>query len=173
MCVRWYLRYSLSYRDLEEIMAERGLSVDHSTIWSWVQRYAAIWNERMRRELRRSNGSWRVDETYVRIAGIWTYLYRAVDSAGQTMDFMLSARRDLKAAQMFLRRALTAGHHSRPRVINVDGHPAYPRAVHELQQTGELGRHCQCRTSPYLNNIIEQDHRFIKNGLRQASASGR
>jgi transposase-like protein len=90
LCVRWYLRYSLSYRDLEEMMAERGLSVDHVTIWRWVQRYAPLLNQRLRRELRHPNRSWRVDETYVRVAGKWTYLYRAVDSCGETIDFMLS-----------------------------------------------------------------------------------
>lgn len=88
--MRWYLRYSLSYRDLEEMMAERGLSLDHSTIWRWVQRYAPILNQRIRRELRRRNGSWRVDETYIRVAAKWTYLYQAVDSDGNTIDFMLS-----------------------------------------------------------------------------------
>jgi IS6 family transposase len=98
----------------------------------------------------------------VRIAGKWAYLYRGIDSAGETIDFMLSPHRDLIAARPFLRRALTASHGSRPRVINVDGHPAYPRAVSELQQAGELSRRCRCRRSPYLNNIIEQDHRFIK-----------
>jgi len=143
-------------------MAERGLSVDHVTIWRWVQRYAPVLNQRIRRELRRSNGSWRVDETYVRIAGNWTYLYRAIDSAGETIDFMLSTKRDLNAAHLFLRRALAASHVSRPRVINVDGHPAYPRAITELKQTVELGHRRRCRTSPYLNNIIEQDHRFVK-----------
>ena len=80
LCVRWYLRYSLSYRDLKEMMAERGLAVDHVTIWRWVQRYAPILNERLGRERRRTNRSWRVDETYVRVAGNWVYLYRAVDS---------------------------------------------------------------------------------------------
>ena len=88
LCVRWYLRYSLSYRDLKEIMAERNLSVDHVTIWRWVQRYAPVLNQRIRRELRRPNRSWRVDETYVRVAGNWAYRYRAVDSAGETIDFM-------------------------------------------------------------------------------------
>src|ERR1022692_5339504 len=91
LCVRWYLRYSLSYRDLEEIMAERGLSVDHVTIWRWVQRYGPILNQRIRRQLRSPNRSWRVDETYVRVAGVWAYLYRAVDSAGGNLDFILSA----------------------------------------------------------------------------------
>jgi IS6 family transposase len=146
LCVRWYLRYSLSYRDLEEIMAERSLSVDHDTIWRWVQRYAPILNHRIRRELRRPNRSWRVDETYVRVAGSWAYRYRAVDSAGETIDFMLSPNRDLTAAKLFLQLALSAGNGIGPRVINVDGHPAYARAITELKQSGELGRRCHCRT---------------------------
>src|SRR6516225_8178231 len=112
--------------------------------------------ERLRRELRHPNRSWRVDETYVRVAGKWAYLYRAVDSAGDTIDFMLSPKRDLTAARLFLRLALTGTGGIRPRVINVDGHPAYARAIAELKQTGELGRRCRCRPSPYLNNIIEQ-----------------
>jgi transposase-like protein len=161
LCVRWYLRYSLTYRDLEEIMAERGLSVDHVTIWRWVQRYAPVLNRRMRREMRHPNRSWRVDETYVKVAGEWAYLYRAVDSAGETIEFILSPKQDLIAATMFLRLALS-GQGPRPRVINVDGHPAYASAVADLKQTGELSRRCRCRTAPYLNNIIEQDHRFIK-----------
>jgi transposase-like protein len=105
--------------------------------------------------------SWRVDETYIKVAGKWAYLYRAVDSSGETIEFMLSPKRDLIAAKLFLRLALSAGGPP-PRVINVDGHPAYAGAIAELQQTGELGRRCRCRTAPYLNNIIEQDHRFIK-----------
>jgi transposase-like protein len=142
-------------------MAERGLSVDHVTIWRWVQRYAPVLNQRIRREIRRPNRSWRVDETYVKVAGNWAYLYRAVDSAGETIEFMLSPKRDLIAAKLFLRLALS-GVGRPPRVINVDGHPAYASAVAELKQTGELGRRCRCRTAPYLNNVIEQDHRFIK-----------
>jgi len=161
LCVRWYLRYSLTYRDVEEIMAERGLSVDHVTIWRWVQRYAPVLNQRIRREIRRPNRSWRVDETYVKVAGSWAYLYRAVDSAGETIEFMLSPKRDLIAAKSFFRLALSGGGR-RPRVINVDGHPAYASAIAELKQSGELGRHCRCRTAPYLDNVIEQDHRFIK-----------
>jgi IS6 family transposase len=161
LCVRWYLRYSQTYRDLEEIMSERGLSVDHVTIWRWVQRYAPVLNQRLRREMRRPKRSWRVDETYVKVAGNWAYLYRAVDSAGETIEFMLSLKRDLIAAKLFLRLALSSGV-PRPRVINVDGHPAYATAIADLKQTGELGRRCRCRTAPYLNNIIEQDHRFIK-----------
>jgi transposase-like protein len=161
LCVRWYLRYPLSYRDLEEMMAERGLSVDHSTIARWVLHYAPILNRRIRREMRQPNRSWRVDETYVRVAGKWTYLYRAIDSAGDTIDFLLSPNRDLIAAKGFLRLALSAGH-IQPRVINVDGHPAYASAIGELKREGELGRGCRCRQSHYLNNIVEQDHRFVK-----------
>ena len=131
-------------------MAERGLSVDHVTIWRWVQRYAPVLNQRIRRELRRPNRSWRVDETYIKVAGNWTYLYRAVDSAGKTIEFMLSPKRDLIAAKLFLRLALSCGD------------PAYPSAIAELKQSGELSRRCRCRTAPYLNNVIEQDHRFIK-----------
>ena len=109
-------------------MAERGLSVDHVTIWRWVQRYAPILNQRIRRELRSPNRSWRVDETYVKVAGKWAYLYRAVDSAGETIEFMMSPNRDLIAAKLFLQLALSRGGPS-PRVINVDGHPAYPSAI--------------------------------------------
>src|SRR5690349_7657818 len=101
--------------------------------------------------VRRPNRSWRVDETYVRVAGRWTYLYRAIDSAGNTIDFLLSPNRDLTAAKGFLQLALSAVP-VRPRVINVDGHPAYATAVAELKVSGELSRKCRCRPSPYLNN---------------------
>jgi IS6 family transposase len=101
LCVRWYLRFGLSFRNLKEIMAERNLTVDHVTIWRWVQRYAPELHRRCRRELRMTNRSWRVDETYLRVAGQWTYLYRAVDSSGATIDFLLSPRRDSAAAKRF------------------------------------------------------------------------
>src|SRR3569833_1985570 len=105
LCVRWYLRSPLSFRQLEEIMAERNLAVDHVTIWRWVQWYAPELNRRCRPELRNTNRSWRVDETYCRVAGKWTYLYRAVDSAGDTIEFLLSAKRDAVAAKRFLLRS--------------------------------------------------------------------
>ena len=161
LCVRWYLRYSLSYRDLEE-MTERGVSVDHSTIGRWVLRYAPILNERLRRHLRRPGGSWRVDETYVRVKGVWTYLYRAIDSTGDTIDFLLSPKRDAVAAKLFLQLTLRNGAQIRPRVINVGGHQAYAQAITELKRNGELGPRCRYRRCPYLNNVVEQDHRFIK-----------
>jgi len=162
LCVRWYLRYPLSYRDLKEIMAERNLSVDHTTIWRWVQRYAPELNQRVRRELKKTGGSWRVDETYICIAGQWRYLYRAVDSRGDTIDFYRSEKRDATAAKLFLQKALAGQNHPRPRVINVDGNPSYPKVVKQLREAGKLGRRCRCRTCPYLNNIVEQDHRAVK-----------
>ena len=140
LCVRWYLRYPLSFRQLEEIMAERNLAVDHVTIWRWVQRYAPELNRRCRPELRNTNRSWRVDETYCRVAGKWTYLYRAVDSSGAAMDFLRSAKRDVAAAKRFLQRALRSPGHPRPRVINVDRNPSYPRSIAELKETGDLRR---------------------------------
>jgi len=117
---------------------------------------------RLGRERRHPNRSWRVDETYVRVAGNWVYLYRAVDSAGDTIDFLLSPNRDLVAAKQFLQLALRRSGEVRPRVINVDRHPAYVSAIAELKESGELGRRCRCRPSQYMNNVLEQDHRFIK-----------
>jgi transposase-like protein len=122
-----------------------------------VQHYAPLLNQRLRRELRRPNASWRMDETHIKVAGKWAYLYRVVDSVGDTIDFMLSPARDLMAARLFLRLAWSGTDGIRPRVINADGHPAYARAIAELKQSGELGRRCCCRPSPYLNNIIERE----------------
>ena len=119
LCARWYLRYSLSYRNLEEMMNERGLSVDHTTIYRWVQAYGLELEKRCRPHLRPTNDSFRVDETYVKIKGQWYYLYRAVDSTGQTIDFMLTAKRDARAAKRFFRKMLKAPKHQCPRVINV------------------------------------------------------
>src|SRR5450631_3755987 len=166
LCVRWYLRFGLSFRNWEDLMAERKLNVDHVTIWRWVQRYAPELNRRCRPELRRTNGSWRVDETYVRVAGKWTYLYRAVDSTSDTIDFLLSPKRDAQAAKRFIQKALRSPGRARPRVINVDGNPSYPKVITELKQAKELGRRCRCRPVRYLNNMVEQDHRAIKRRVR-------
>ncbi len=124
-CVRWYLRYALSHRDLEEIMTERGLSVDHSTIFRWVQHYAPELDKRCRPHLMTTNDSWRVDETYVKVRGKWMYLYRAVDSTGQTIDFLLNETRSIRAAKRFFRQVLGRPNVSAPRVINVDKNPSY------------------------------------------------
>jgi transposase, IS6 family len=129
---------------------------------AFVQRYAPELEKRSRPHLRPTNDSYRVDETYVKIKGQWYYLYRAVDSTGQTIDFMLSAKRDARAAKRFFRKMLKAASHSSPRVINVDKNPAYPPAVEELKKEGVLSIASQLRKCKYLNNIIEQDHRFIK-----------
>src|SRR3954454_8044800 len=162
LCLRWYLRYSLSYRDLEEMMAERGLSVDHTTIYRWVQHFAPIVERKCRAKLKTTSDSWRVDETYVKVKGQWMYLYRAVDSAGNTVEFMLSPTRDGQAAKRFFRKALRARHTAVPRVINVDKNPSYPKAVNKLKRKGTLPPGCELRPIKYLNNLIEQDHRFLK-----------
>jgi transposase, IS6 family len=156
------LRYSLSYRDLEEMMEERSLAVDHTTIYRWVQAYAPELERRLRPHLRLTNDSYRVDETYIKVKGAWKYLYRAVDSTGQTIDFMLSAKRDARAAKRFFRKMLKAAKPQSPRVINVDWNKAYPLAVEELKEEGILPSASQLRRCKYLNNIVEQDHRFIK-----------
>ena len=162
LCVRWYLRYPLSYRNLEEMMLERGLTVDHTTVYRWVQVYAPELDKRCRAYLKPTNDSWRVDETYIEVKGEWKYLYRAVDSQGNTLDFMLSARRDAGAAERFFRKALKSSHNQKPRVINVDKNAAYPPAIDKLKKDQSLGETTELRPVKYLNNIVEQDHRFIK-----------
>jgi transposase-like protein len=162
LCVRWYLRYTLSYRDLEEMMRERGLQVDHTTIYRWVQHYAPELERRCRPHLKPTTDSWRVDETYIKIKKEWVYLYRAVDSQGNTLDFVLSPTRDGEAAKRFFLKMLTATHTNTPRVINVDKNAAYPKAFKELKAAGIIAESCELRQIKYLNNLIEQDHRFIK-----------
>jgi IS6 family transposase len=162
LCVRWYLRYSLSYRDLEEMMLERGLSVDHTTISRWVQHSAPELEKRCRPHLKASNDSWSVDETYIKVKKVWMYLYRAVDSEGNTLEFLLSPSRDAEAAKRFFLKTLAASHSTKPRVINVDKNAAYPKAFAELKAEGRIPQTCELRQVKYLNNLVEQDHRFIK-----------
>jgi IS6 family transposase len=166
LCVRWYLRYSLSYRDLEEMMRERGLHVDHTTIYRWVQRYAPELEKRCKPHLNTTNDSWRVDETYVKVKKVWMYLYRAVDSQGNTLEFLLSATRDGEAAQRFFSKTLAAPHTTPSRVITVDKNAAYSKAFNELQAEGAIADSCELRQVKYLNNIVEQDHRFIKRRVK-------
>ena len=160
------MRFSLSYRDVEELLAERGLLVDHVTVWRWVQRYAPEIQRRLRLRLRPTNDSWRVDETYIRVKGKWVYLYRAVDSSGATIDFLLSAKRDAAAAERFLGKALGGKNHPSPRVINTDEHAGYPPAIVRLKSVGILEENCRHRPAQYLNNVLEQDHRAIKRRVR-------
>jgi transposase-like protein len=144
------------------LLAERGFTVDHSTIWRWVQRFAPEVLFRLCPHLKPTNRSWRVDETYVRVKGRWCYLYRAIDSRGATIEFFLSASRDLDAAKSLFRRGLRNGAHPQPRVINMDLAPTYTSAIPALQRTGVIGQRCRHRPAQYLNNIIEQDHRALK-----------
>lgn len=162
LCVRWYLRYALSYRDVAEMMSERGLSVVHTTIFRCVQQFAPEIDQRCRSHLKQSNDSWRVDETYIKVRGKWMYLYRAVDSNSNTLDFLLNETRSTRAAKRFFRKALGQSHVTPPRVINVDQNAVYPGAIADLKTERRLKKSCAYRASKYLNNRIEQDHRFIK-----------
>jgi transposase-like protein len=161
LCVRWYLRFALSFRDLVEMMAERGLSIDHTTIMRWVHHYSPEFERRWSRFARAAGCSWRVDETYVKIRGEWVCLYRAVDREGKTVDFRLSGRRDVTAAKAFFREAIKC-QGSAPRTITLDGYAASHRAVREMKADGELSEGMKVRSSKYLNNIVEQDHRGVK-----------
>src|SRR6195256_5990202 len=164
LCVRWYLTFKLSSRDLVQMMAERGISLTHTTILRWVQRYVPEFEKRWSRYARPVGGSWRCDETYIKLKGRWTYLYRAVDKVGRTVDFYLSERRDVNAAKHFFRKAMKSV--GRPRVISLDAYAASHRAVRELKSEGRLPRRVRVRSSKYLNNMIEQDHRRIKQRTR-------
>ena len=166
LTVRWYLRYNLSFRDLVEMMEERGLCIAHTTIMRWVHQYGPELDERIRRYLKTTNDPWRVDETYVKVKGQWMYLYRAVDSEGNTIDFYLSKTRTTGAAKHFFKKALRPFHVSKPRVITVDKNPAYPMAIEELKNRKKMPVGIQLRLVKYLNNIVEQDHRFIKKRVR-------
>ena len=129
LCVRWYLRYALSYRDLEELMRERGLQVDHTTIYRWVQHYAPELDKRSRAHLKACNDSWRVDETYIKIKKVWTYLYRAVDSQGNTLEFLLSPTRDAEAAKRFFLKALPSPADSAPQAHPFEEQVAEPTSM--------------------------------------------
>ena len=151
-------------------MLERGVKVDHMTIYRWVQAYSPELDKRCRRYLNPTNDSWQVDETYCKIKGKWKYLYRAVDSAGNTLDFMLSA--NAKAANRFLRKEINASHTIEPRVITVDKNATYPPAIKALKADESLPETTKARQSKYLNNIVEQDHRFINRRVRPGLGFG-
>lgn len=161
-CVRWYVAYSLSYRDLEELMQERGYTVDHSTIQRWVVHYAPRIEKALRKAKKRTGHRWRLDETYISIRGQWRYLYRAVDKQGKTIDFLLTAKRDKKAAKRFLTKAI--GTNGKPSLINIDKSGANTAAI--KQYNCDENKRIKIRQCKYLNNIVEQDHRFIKRRIR-------
>ena len=162
LCVRWYVSYRLTYRDLVEIMAERLVNVAHSTILRWVIRYLPEFEKRWDRLRRRVGGSWRCDETYVCIRGQWHYLYRAVDQHSQTIDFLLRRDRRIAAAQAFFRKALDSNGQPFPRTVTLDGHVPSRSALCKLRREHVKWRPVRVRTNNYLNNLVEQDHRGIK-----------
>ena len=166
--MRWYLAYSLSYRDIEELMLERGVKVDHSTINRWVIKYAPLLEEAFRKSHKKSvNNSWRMDETYIKVKGVWHYFYRAVDKFGNTIDFMLSEKRDKTAAKAFFHKAIKL--HGLPEKVTMDKSGANKAGIDAVNFLLIL---CHLLGSPliqiivrqikYLNNIVEQDHRSIK-----------
>jgi transposase-like protein len=171
LCVRWFLAYSISLRDLEEMMAERGISVDHATIHRWVVRYSPELLGRFNRRKRAVSRKWHVDETYIKVRGRWMYLYRAIDCNGNTVEFWFSERRNLTAAKRFLRKALNQ--HGRPERIVIDGSQTNREAILFWDTTDRLQdrsrrklKPIRIRQSAYLNNRIEQDHRAIKRRIR-------
>ena len=171
LCVRWYLSYGLSLRDLQEMMAERGISVDHSTIHRWVVHFELLLLESFNRRKRAVTGKWHVDETYIKVRGRWMYLYRAIDSVGDTVEFHFSEHRDLPAAKRFFRKALER--HGRPDRVVIDGSQTNREAIVSCDATHRSQDCSRCRLKPirirqsqYLNNRIEQDHRRIKRRVR-------
>ena len=147
-------------------MRERGLEVDHSTVFRGVQRYAPEINKRIRQHLKMSGTSYRVDETYIKVGNSCKYLFRAVDKEGQTIEFMLSAKRDVSAAKRFFKKMVNAEHGRLPFSISVDKNAAYPEAFGTSQVERIVPPDCKLRRVKYLNNVIEQDHRFIKKKVR-------
>ena len=162
--MRWYLRYKLSYRDVEELLAERGVSVDHATINRWVAKFSPILAELARSHKKPVVTSWRFDETYIKVRGQWKYLYRAADKNGDTIDFLLTAKRDKKAALRFLRQAVR--NNGIPEKINIDKSGSNTAAIEAYNN--EAGTNIEIRQCKYLNNIVEQDHRAVKRKMRAA-----
>jgi transposase-like protein len=162
LCVRWYLTYRLSYRDLVEMMAERGVTLSHSTILRWVQRYVPEFEQRWGRYAQPVHSSWRMDETPVSVRGGAHYLYRAVDKYGKTVDSLLCTDRSESAARAFFSKALKTHEPWWPRKLNLDGNAASHRALRLLRQENPQWQSVLVRSRRYLNNIVEQDHRAIK-----------
>jgi transposase-like protein len=160
--VRWYVTYPVSYRQIEEMMGERGVEVDHSTLHRWVLKYVPALEKVFLARKCPVDGGWRLDETYVRVKGAWKYLYRAVDKAGATVDFLLTAKRDRKAALRFLRKAI--GRHGVPGKITIDKSGANTAAI--VSYNADHDTDVEIRQVKYLNNIVEQDHRAIKRMVR-------
>ncbi|MDE9542906.1 IS6 family transposase [Xenorhabdus bovienii] len=163
-CVHWYLAYALSLRNLEEIMAERGIAVDHSTFSRWVHRLVPLIVKRYRRSKPEVERRWRMDETYIKIKGQWRYLHRAVDSDGNTVEFLLTAHRDKKAALRFFKKAMRQ--HGQPDEVTIDKSGANKAALDEINKEKPKNKQINIRQNKYLNNLIEQDHRNVKRRTR-------
>jgi transposase-like protein len=157
-CVRWYVAYPLSLRHIEEMMQERGVFVDHSTVHRWAIKVLPVMTAVFRRRKQPVGSSWRMDETYIKVAGQWKYLYRAVDRAGDTVDYLLTAKRDKAAARRFLERAINL--HDVPEKITIDKSGANTSAIESVKTDACVD--ILMRQNKYLNNIIEQDHRAVK-----------
>jgi transposase-like protein len=153
-------RFSLSYRELEEMMQIRGALIDHSTLQRWVRRFASLFSDRVRQRKKPVNGSWRMDETYIKLNGKWVYLYRAVDSEEYTIDFLLRAKRDAAAAKAFFKKAIKRN--GMPEKVTVDKSGSNKAALDYCNKDFSEKEKIQIRQIKYLNNLIEQDHRFIK-----------
>jgi len=166
--VRWYCKYGISYRELEEMLEERGIEVDHTTLYRWVLHYAPELQKRLKWFTKSAfHLSWRVDETYIKVKGQWAYLYRAIDKDGDTIDFYLSSTRNAKAAKRFLGKALAQRREwEKPRVINTDKAAAYGVAIQELKAEGKLPEDTEHRQVKYLNNVVEADHGKLKRLIR-------
>jgi len=158
VCIRWYAAYPLSCRHLEEMMEERGVTVDHSTVSRWAIRFLPLLEKTFRKYKRPVGGSWRMDETYIQVKGVWKYLYRAVDRDGKTIDFLLTAKRDKAAAKRFFDKAMQAN--SVPEKVTMDKSGANKAAIDEINANRE--KPMVVRQVKYLNNIMEQDHRAVK-----------
>jgi len=164
MVVRWYLAYALSYRDIEELLLERGLKIDHSTINRWVIEYSPQLMKQFKTKKKLVGSSWRMDETYVKVKGTWMYQYRAVDKEGQTIDCYFSEFRDKKAATKFFVKAI--GSSGKPEKINIDKSGSNTYALEDINSFLPESEKNKIRQNKYLNNIVEQDHRFIKKIIR-------
>lgn len=162
LCVRWYVAYSLSLRNLEEMMAERGIEVDHSTVHRWVIKLVPLFEKTFRKHKQPVGKSWRMDETYIKVKGQWKYLYRAVDKAGQTIDFLFRAKRDKVAARRFFEKSIAQN--GVPETVTIDKSGSNLAALHAVNAERETP--ITIRQVKYLNNVVEQDHRAVKRVTR-------
>jgi len=165
-CLYFKFRYALSYRDIEELCKIRGFVIDHSNIQRWVEKFTPLLDKRLKTRKHGVNSSWRMDETYIKVKGQWCYLYRAVDKFGFTIDFMLRAKRDAVAAKAFFKKAIKQ--HGKPLKVNVDKSGANKAALESINNDYDEDQKIEIRQNKYLNNMIEQDHRFIKRRTKPA-----